>query len=179
MSGSSSARAHRLTLNRHIMIILTPAIVVLFLFATAYPAWAHLVYRKGWVYVSSNLCTWARSEIYDGDARGSVKSIVALDSRLIGVDADCMWAGNTALPGYLQTQWNVHRFRADQTLYWCSSSAVRRNSETSHDFWIYWDFSSPPCGNGDYTNRTWSFHKNGGKWYGGDIWSGRHWWPTN
>lgn len=161
------------------MAALAPAIVIVFLFANSYTAWAHVVSRSGYTYWSNDLCTWAQSETYDGSKQGGTKSIAALYSMLstpIG-DYACDDALN-ATPGYLQTQWNVHRFRADQTLYWCASGSPMRNPVSTHSYAVYWDFRSPPCGKGHYTNRTWSFHKNGGQWFGGDMWSGRHWWPS-
>lgn len=148
----------------------------------AQPAAADVESKRVNTYYSSDNCQDTRSEVSHGNKGGGylrVDSIASRYNRALG------WACAETYErpaGYHAVKAKFYKWRYVNGEYkWdlCWSSDWTYNSTTESKFWAYKDFgSNPPCGSGYYKTYAGSYHKHGGEWWGGWVWSPSHYLPS-
>jgi hypothetical protein len=143
------------------------------------PAEAHTKSQKAYTYASVSNCTWGRADKRHGSGGGYhyafTRSKYARWTPWGRMDCGPRWdrpAGNIAAR-YNNYKWNGESWQV------CTYTNYTYNPVTRHYHQV--GVSSgyyPPCGRGYYGTTGFSYVKNGGRWYGGRMWSGYHWLPV-
>jgi len=156
----------------------TAALAMMLTVIMANPASADYKYRSGWVYETTDLCVWNRTETSHGDGGGYSKVDNKATHEEAATGINCL-APQTKPAGYLKNKFKWFKHAEGQWAL-CASTGWVKNDDSAAKFVIHYNYgSSPWCGKGWYTTHGWAKARNGDNWYGGDLWSGKHYLPAS